>query len=80
MSRWIESSTKSYISQARDYSACAGIELRPSQIKEYVELRTSSEFKFKTDDHHLLDTILDDNQRVPFRAKYEFIFGETPQD
>ncbi len=64
-------------SQARSYSSLAGIELRPSQIQRYVELRTSPEFKYATQtDHHLLDTILDEDQRVTFRTKLENIFSK----
>ena len=77
MSRSLERSIECCKSQARTYSSLAGIELRPSQIQKYVDLRIED---FTQDDHVLLDTLLDEDQRVSFRAKYEFIFGETPPD
>lgn len=65
-------------SQARSYSNFAGIELDPSQIQKYVELRNSSKPEFVTkSDQCLLDTLLDENQRVTFRTKFENIFGKN---
>jgi len=39
MSRSLERSIECCKSQARNYSSLAGIELRPSQIQKYVDLR-----------------------------------------
>jgi len=77
MSTSIERSIECCKSQARNYSSLAGIELRPSQIQKYVEIRIEDTTQ---GDHILLDTLLDEDQRITFRTKYEFIFGETPSD
>ena len=81
MSRSLERSIECCKSQARSISDFAGIELCPLQIEKYVELRNSSDTEFTTQtDQCLLETLLDDSQRVTFRTKYENIFGDTPQD
>ena len=60
--------------QAETMSKFAGIKLRPNQVDDYVYVRESLDKDFGGEsDQILLDLVLDPNQTIVFREKFDNI-------
>lgn len=63
--------------QAKGMARFAGIELKSEQIDGYVLARSSKDKELNSQcDQVLLESCLDDNQKIIFRKKFNNIFNQ----